>query len=113
MNGDEHSVHINARDLLRLHGATVLVEARHDHANPPVSLRGTVEARPDAAGRPDVKIVVEYPDMFSHPATRGVIALNEPEARELLASNRGGVLHYLVDEIQDPGIEPPGAQASS
>lgn len=106
-------VTIDAQELIRLHGASVLVESRNDEANPPVALRGTVEARPDAAGRPTVKIIVEYPDMFTHPAARGVIDLNGAEVAELMASNRGGVLYHRVDEIRDLGIEPPSPQAVS
>lgn len=112
MSTGPEDVRINARELLRLHGATVLVDARNERANP-VALRGTVEARPDERGEPSVKIVLEYPDMFTHPAQRGVISLDAAAARELLASDRGGVLHYTVAEIIDPGLEPPGPQAAS
>ncbi|HYC70240.1 MAG TPA: hypothetical protein VEB66_03475 [Opitutaceae bacterium] len=106
------AAHIEARELLRLHGATVLVDARSERDNA-VALRGTVEARPGDGGEPSVKIVLEYPDMFTHPAQRGVITLDGGEARALLASDRGGVLHYTVDQIIDPGIEPAGPQAAS
>lgn len=108
----EDATPIDERELLKLHGATVLVDARSERTNP-VALRGTVEARPDEKGHPAVKIVLEYPDMFTHPAQRGVITLDAAEARELLASDRGGVLHFTVEEIIDPGLEPPGPQVAS
>lgn len=113
MSDRDPELTIEPEELIRLHGATVLVEARHDQANPPVALRGTVEARPDEAGRPTVKIILEYPDMFTHPAARGVIDLNGAEVADLMASNRDGVLRHRVDEIRDPGLEPPGPQAVS
>jgi hypothetical protein len=112
MNPESASAPIDARELLKLHGATVLVDDRSARENP-VALRGTVEARPDEQGAPSVKIVLEYPDMFTHPAQRGVITLDAAETRRLLASNRDGVLHFTVDQLVDPGIEPSSPQASS
>lgn len=112
MNSESASAPIEARELLKLHGASVLVDDRSERTNP-VALRGTVEARPDEQGAPSVKIVLEYPDMFTHPAQRGVITLDPAEARTLLESERGGVLHFTVDQLIDPGIEPSSPQAAS
>lgn len=101
------------RDLTRLNGQSVLVKSTADHRDPPTALRGTIDARPGADGRADVKIVLEYPDMNNTAARRGVIPVGEQDAERLLAQGRDGVCEYTIDSPLEPGPEPDTPQAAS
>lgn len=104
---------MNRTELTQLNGQSVLVKSSADHSDPPVALRGTIDARPGPAGEPEVKIVLEYPDMFNRAAHRGVIDVSESDAERLLAQGRDGVCEYTIEGPLDPGPDPGFSQASS
>jgi hypothetical protein len=96
----------------QLHGHSVLVRSRHDRHNPPTALRGTIDARP-VEGDAGVRIVLEYPDMFTSPAHQGIIELDDNAAERLARSEHEGVYEFEVDAPLEPYGEPPGPQAVS
>jgi hypothetical protein len=97
---------MNKRDLTHLDGQSVLVKSTADRNDPPVALRGTIEARTDRAGTPVVRIVLEYPDMNNTAAHHGVIALDGAGVDRLLAGEHDGVFDYTIDRPLDPDPEP-------
>jgi hypothetical protein len=104
---------MNRTDLTQLNGQSVLVKSTTDRHDPPVALRGTIDARSGPTGEPEVKIVLEYPDMFNRAAHRGVIDVAEEDAERLLAQGREGVCEYTIEGPLDPGPEPGFPQAAS
>lgn len=71
-----------------LDGRTLLVRTAGDHRNPAVALRGTLKVVPEPmfSDRPRVKLVVNYPDMFTAPAHQRVFELGDAEIERLLAT---------------------------
>ena len=104
---------MNRADLTQLNGQSVLVKSTADRRDPPIALRGTIDAHAGPQGEPDVKIVLEYPDMTNTAAHQGIIPVNEQEAERLLAEGRDGVCEYTTDRPLDPGPEPDAPQMSS
>lgn len=99
---------MNQPDFTRLDGQSVLVRSIVDRGDPPVALRGTIEARSGPAGNPEVKIVLEYPDMNNPAARRAVIDLDRAGIARLLAGAHDGVYDYTIDRPLGPGPEPRG-----
>jgi len=99
-------------ERLRLHGHSVLVRSAKDRRNPPTALRGTIDVQ-TTEDRPRVRLVLEYPDMFTVPAHQGIIELNDEQAQQLLASEHGGVFEFTIDEPLDPQLPDPGNQEVS
>lgn len=104
---------MTSSDLTQLNGQSVLVKSTADRHDPPVALRGTIDAHAGPHGEAEVKIVLEYPDMNNAAARRGVIAVGEQDAERLLAQGRDGVCEYTIDGPIEPGSEPAFPQASS
>lgn len=104
---------MNRSDLTQLNGQSVLVKSSRDRRDPPIALRGTIEAHPGPDGRPEVKIVLEYPDMNNTAARRGIIPVGEQDAERLLAQGREGVCEHTIDASLEPGPEPNSPQAAS
>lgn len=104
---------MNQHDLTHLNGQSVLVKSTADHRDPPVALRGTIEARTDRAGTPVIRIVLEYPDMNNTASQRGVIALDGAGVERLMAGEHDGVYEYAIDQPLEPGPEPASPQAAS
>jgi hypothetical protein len=104
---------MDQHDLTHLNGQSVLVKSSVDHRDPPIALRGTIEARSSPAGKPEVKIVLEYPDMNNTAARRGVIDLDRAGIDRLMAGEHDGVYDYTIDRPLEPGPEPRGPQAVS
>ena len=104
---------MNPPDLTQLNGRSVLVKSNADHRDPPIALRGTIDAHPGPQGRPEVKIVLEYPDMNNAAARRGVIPVGEQDAERLLAQGTDGVCEYTINRSLDPGPEPDATQTAS
>jgi hypothetical protein len=101
-------------ERLHLHGHSVLVHSSKDRRNPPTALRGTIDAQTtEGAERPRVRIVLEYPDMFTIPAHQGIIELTDEQAEQLLASEHGGVFEFTIDQELEPQPPDPGPQAGS
>jgi hypothetical protein len=99
---------MTTEDRLHMHGATVLVRSTADRRNPPTALRGTIDARStEGAEREHVRIVLEYPDMFTVPAHQGVLDLDDAAEERLRASEREGVYEFTIDEPLEP--QPPQA----
>jgi hypothetical protein len=101
---------MNAADLIRLHGKSVLVTSTADRSDPPISLRGTLDAR-EIDGHPNVKIVLDFPDMCNRAAHRGAIQLNDHAITDLLAQSEE-VYRYTTSQPLDPGPAPLTDQAS-
>lgn len=93
-------------DLRFLNGQSVLVKSTADHGDPPVAMRGTIEARADPSGKPVARIVLEFPDMCNRPAHREVIPLDTLAVEHLLASEHDGGYEYTIDGPLDPGPPP-------
>lgn len=105
---------MTATDRLHMHGASVLVRSTQDHRNPPTALRGTIDTRAtDGTELPQVRIVLEYPDMFIVPAHQGIIELDEAQAERLFASERVGVYEFTIDEPLEPQLPDVGEQEVS
>jgi hypothetical protein len=104
---------MNRSDLTQLNGQSVLVKSTADRHDPPVALRGTIDAHTGPQGEAEVKIVLEYPDMNNTAARRGVIAVGEQDAERLLAQGRDGVCEYTIDSPIEPGPDLAGPQAVS
>ena len=100
-------------DLTHLNGQSVLVESSVDRHDPPIALRGTIDARREPAGKSAVKIVLEYPDMNNTAARRGIIPIEGPDVDRLLAGERDGVFYFTIDRPLEPGPEPRVPQAAS
>lgn len=105
---------MTATDRLHMHGASVLVRSTQDQRNPPTALRGTIDAQAsDGSELSRVRIVLEYPDMFTVPAHQGVIELDEAQAERLRASEREGVYEFTIDEPLEPKLPNVGDQEVS
>jgi hypothetical protein len=110
----DYSGCMTATDRLHLHGASVLVRSTQDHRNPPTALRGTIDTRAtDGSELPHIRIVLEYPDMFTVPAHQGIIDLDDTAAERLLASEREGVYELTIDEPLEPKLPEIGEQEVS
>lgn len=104
---------MNRTDLTQLNGQSVLVKSTADRRDPPVALRGTIAAQPGPQGEPEVKIVLEFPDMFNRAAHQGIIPVDQEGAERLLAQARDGVCEYTIASPIEPGPEPDAPQMSS
>jgi hypothetical protein len=104
---------MNRSDLTQLNGQSILVKSTADRRDPPVALRGTLNAEPGARGEPEVKIVLEYPDMCNTAAHHGIIPVPAQDVERLLAQGRDGVYEYTIDRPIEPGPEPETPQMSS
>ncbi|HWA28180.1 MAG TPA: hypothetical protein VG734_21190 [Lacunisphaera sp.] len=92
---------MNATDYTQLNGRNVLVKSTADRRDPPIALRGTIEARPENAGGAAVRIVLEFPDMCNRAAHQRVIVLDDAGIEQLLASEHDGVFEYTIDRPLD------------
>lgn len=106
---------MNEETRHHLHGQSVLVRSRRDRRNPPTALRGTIDARgvEDGENSSGVRIVLEYPDMFTVPAHQGIIDLDDTAAERLARSEHDGVFEFEVDASLEPYGDPPSPQAVS
>jgi hypothetical protein len=104
---------MDQRDLSQLNGQSVLVKSTADHRDPPVALRGTIEARTDRAGTPVVKIVLDYPDMNNRASHAGVLSLDGAGMARLMAGRNDGTYEYTIDQPLEPGPEAAAPRADS
>ena len=93
---------MTATEFLRFHGESVLVKSTRDLHNPPVAVRGTLEVKADPIhpGRPVVRLVIDFPDMFNTKAHQRTLVLNDAELDRLTVSERGG-LEFITDQSFD------------
>jgi hypothetical protein len=87
-----------ASELQRLHGQSVLVKSSRDQHNPPIAVRGTIAVHEsDAASRPEVKLIIDFPEMFYRPAHQRTLVLTDAEVARLKAAPVGG-LEFSTDQ---------------
>jgi hypothetical protein len=90
---------IPVTDLRELQGRVVLVKSAKDFHNPPAGRRGTIDVQSsDTNDRPIVRVVVDFPDMFTAPAHDRIITLDERRLQQLLASERNGAYELLLED---------------
>jgi hypothetical protein len=87
-----------ASELHRLHGRSVLIKSSRDHGNPPAGVRGWIEVHENPGASPDVRIAVEFPQMFSVPAHHRTIPLDPQRLERLLATEYNGVFEFTLDD---------------
>lgn len=91
----------NPAGLARLDGRIVLVKSRRDRRNPPVAVRGTIEVRPGASrDEPEVRLALEFPQMFTSQAHHRTLVLGRDEIARLLASEDGGTFEIEVEQLE-------------
>jgi hypothetical protein len=61
-------------------------------------MRGWIEVQGNAGAPPDVRIAVEFPQMFSVPAHHRTIPLDRAGLERLLASESNGTFEFTIDE---------------
>lgn len=84
-------------DFSELNGRVVLVTSAQDRHNPPAGRRGNLEVIKRASdGKTEVRVVVDFPDMFTSAAHLRIIPLNDLQLSELLASERNGTYEFLL-----------------
>jgi hypothetical protein len=86
-----------AIELRKLHGKVVLLKTTRDHRNPPTAMRGWIEVHESTSGEPDVRIAVEFPQMFTTPAHHRTIPLEAVDLERLLASENNGTYEFTID----------------
>lgn len=89
---------IDERAVRRLDGKIVLVKSRRDRRNPPTAMRGWIEVHENPGGAPDVRIAVDFPQMFTMRAHRRSIPLDHAGVTRLLDSEYNGTFEYTLDE---------------
>ena len=72
--------------------------SRCDRRNPPAGMRGSIEVRETAGARPEVRISIEFPQMFNSRAHHRTIVLDDAEVARLLASERNGAFEFTIDD---------------
>jgi hypothetical protein len=97
---------ISSTDLRALNGKVVLVKSAHDLRNPPTALRGSLAVREigesfESSQRPEVHVVLTFPDMFNRAAHEEMIPLSEEEIARLVASERDGTFEITIDHSFD------------
>ena len=99
MNGSPpSSVVPAAKDLRELHGRVVLVKSTRDRRNPPAGLRGWIEVHQEPGAGSHVSIAIEFPQMFSAPAHRRTIPLDQEGLERILASENNGAFEFTIDD---------------
>ena len=79
---------IDLAKIEKLHGKSVLVKSSRDSRTPAIALRGSLQVE-NTTGRRDgtqVKVALDYPEMFTSPAHQLVIPLDVSEVSRLLSS---------------------------
>jgi hypothetical protein len=85
-------------DIQALHGRVVLVKSTRDRRNPPTGMRGWIEVIDSGGTRPEARIAVEFPQMFTQPAHHRTFVLDEARLAQLLASERNGTFEFTIDD---------------
>ena len=91
----------SATSLNNLNGRVVLVRSSRDPHNPPTGIRGWIEVHEEPGAMPEVRISVEFPQMFSSRAHHRTISLDTAALERLLASERNGAYEFMVDDELD------------
>jgi hypothetical protein len=88
----------STNDLRALHGKIVLVKSTRDRRNPPTAMRGWIEVNDRVDAPPEVRIAVEFPQMFTTPAHHRVIPLDDAALARLLATEYNGTFEFTIDD---------------
>ncbi|HEX2852804.1 MAG TPA: hypothetical protein VHO24_06165 [Opitutaceae bacterium] len=93
---------VSSTDLRALDGKIVLVKSAGDFRNPPTAVRGTIAVRElgesfESRQRPEVHLVLSFPDMFNRGAHQHIVALDDREIERLVASGREGTYEFALD----------------
>ena len=86
-----------AANLSDLNGRVVLVKSSRDTHNPPTGIRGWIEVRDEPGVTPEVRINLDFPQMFSSKAHHRTIVLDALALERLLASERNGTYEFTID----------------
>lgn len=86
------------RDIRHLDGRVVLVKSARDQRNPPAGIRGWIEVQERGDGAPEVRIAVEFPQMFSTAAHHRTFTLSQDAVERLMASERAGAFEFTIDD---------------
>jgi hypothetical protein len=85
-------------ELQRLSGQSVLVKFSRDRHHPPIATRGTIEVHETPGDTPpQVKLVIDFPEMASQPAHQRTLVLTEAEIARLKPAHVGG-LEFVTDQ---------------
>ena len=99
MNGVlERNSLASATNLKDLNGRIVLVKSSRDRHNPPTGIRGWIEVHGEPGAMPEVRICVEFPQMFQTRARHRTIPLDQEALERLLASERNGAYEFTVED---------------
>jgi hypothetical protein len=90
-----------ATDLRGLNGKVVLVRSARDHRDPPTAMRGTIEVGEEQGGT-RVRIVLDFPQMFTTRAHRRTVTLDEEAIAQLVASEHAGTYAVTLPDRLDP-----------
>lgn len=89
---------ITTADLRSLHGKIVLVKSASDTRNPPSAMRGWIEVHEEKDLPPEIRLAVEFPQMFTERAHHRTITLDQAALDRLLASQHDGVFEFTLEE---------------
>ena len=84
--------------LHELHDRVVLVKSSRDRHTPPTGIRGCIDVHERRDERPEVRIEIDFPQMFSRPAHHRTITLDGAALARLLASERNGAYEFTIDD---------------
>lgn len=85
-------------DIRNLNGRVILVKSASDRRNPPAGIRGWIEVHELPGVAPEVRIAVEFPQMFSTAAHHRTFVLNQEAIERLLASANMGTFEFTIDD---------------
>ena len=98
----DSTMNSSSTDLRELQGRVVLVTSALDAHNPPAGLRGTLDVQTLGAGqKPSVRVILDFPDMFTSPAHTRIIPLDDAALVQLLASERSGAYELVLQDKLD------------
>lgn len=88
-------------ELAYLHGKSVLVRSAQDRGVPRTAMRGTLEVHAGEQ-RPEVRISLDYPQMFTSPAHHRTLVLDDAAIERLLESEHEGTFDLTLEGPVDP-----------
>jgi hypothetical protein len=84
--------------LRELHDRVVLVKSNQDHRNPPSAMRGWIEVIESSGSVPEVRVALEFPQMFASKAHHRSLALDSLAVAQLLQAGHDEALTITIDE---------------
>ena len=89
---------LGVEDLHRLAGRTVLVKSTRDRRNPPTAMRGSLEVHENPGASPDIRLAIDFPQMFTASAHRRTIQLEPMQLTRLLETEYNGAFEFTIDD---------------